>query len=61
MTKTELQKLNSDMVKFLIGLCRLSDDYWSANRTPDTERRYQKARRLIARAGHKYEPSAKKP
>lgn len=54
MTKAELQKSHDAMARFLVSLCRFSDIHWGGRRTGDTERRYQRALKLIKRAGFKY-------
>ncbi len=46
--------LQEDLVKFLIELCRDSDEKWNGKREYDVDRHYQKARELIKRAGYVY-------
>lgn len=58
MTKADIKKTHDAMARFLIGLCVYSDKY-GLNRSSDAERRYRTARRLIRRAGFKYEPTGK--
>jgi len=55
-TKADLKKSHDEMAKFLLYLCRFSDIEHDAYRTGTTERHYQRARRLIKRAGLKYDP-----
>lgn len=50
MNKAELKKSHDAMAVFIQGLCQYSDDYYNGRRTPDVERRYQKAIRLLRRA-----------
>jgi hypothetical protein len=62
MTETELQKSHDAMARFLLYLCRYSDAYIGecnrySGRTVEVEEHYQKARRLIKRAGFSYNPS----
>jgi hypothetical protein len=54
MTKAELQKSHDDMARFLIELCRYSDEHWYGLRDPETNKRYLKAVRLLKRAGQEY-------
>lgn len=56
MTKAELKKSHDAMARFLKSLCEFSDKECGANRNPDTERRYKKARRLLRNAGVNYDP-----
>ena len=51
-----LQKSHDAMVRFLIHLCRVSDEQWGGYRDEPTDKRYKRARRLIKQAGFKYEP-----
>ena len=55
-TKADIKRTHDEMARFLIELCAYSDSAWGSSRTADTKRRYNKARRLIRRAGFKYEP-----
>lgn len=52
MTKAELQKSHDAMARFLVERCRESDKW--AMRSPQVERVYIKARKLIEQAGFKY-------
>ena len=49
------KNLTRDMGKFLIQLCRNSDESWSS-RSDRVEKFYQTAIKLIERAGMKYKP-----
>jgi hypothetical protein len=54
MNKAELKKSHDAMAVLLRGLCQYSDDYYNGRREMETERRYQKAKRLLRRAGFPY-------
>lgn len=56
MTKAQLQKSHDAMAKFLVALCKHSDTKYRGYREPKVEDNYQTARKLIKRAGFKYEP-----
>jgi hypothetical protein len=55
-TKLELQKSHDAMARFLVALCRFSDVVHNGYRSAKTEEHYLKARRLLKRAGAKYQP-----
>ena len=61
MTKEQLKKSHDTMARFLVYLCRESDDQETAGipRTSKAEKKYERARRLIRSAGFKYEPAHK--
>lgn len=61
MTRAELQKSHDAMTRFLKSLCRYSDTVYRGYRSETAEENYQKARRLLKRAGVKYEPPKFKP
>ena len=62
MIKAELQKSHDAMAKFLVHLCRFSDVRLGGCRTVTVEGHYQKALRLIKRAGFKYsDPKNRNP
>ena len=56
MTNAELKRSHDAMARFLIRVCRDSDERFSGNRSDIAQRHYNVARRLIKQAGMKYEP-----
>lgn len=58
MTKAELQKSHDAMARYIKFLCHNSDTRHAGHRTENCEKHYQKARKLLKRAGFKYEPPA---
>lgn len=54
MTKAQVQKSHDAMAKFLIKLCRHSDDKWNGRRKADCNKDYNLARKLIKAAGFPY-------
>jgi hypothetical protein len=63
MTKAELQKSHDALARFLVHLCRFSDNRIPTHgvRMPEVEEHYQGARKLIKRAGFKYAPPSVTP
>lgn len=55
-TKATIKSQRDAMARLLLALCKQSDTLYGGQRQPATEKYYQTARRLLRRAGFKYEP-----
>lgn len=59
-TKVQLKKSHDAMARFLVSLCRDSDERL-IHRTDEAQRQYDRAQRLIRAAGLKYDKPPMSP
>lgn len=56
MTKADLRSSHDAMARFIKHLCRFSDTYYNGHRSSTVDKHYRRARRLLKKAGIKYQP-----